>query len=80
MTLKSEQLDDRDIPDKTCKTCKYWKLINKMGDCIKTVHGWREMAASGTDWDTCKASGQFDGGIITGPDFGCLHHEFKETP
>ena len=55
-----------------CRDCQYWKLINKMGDCVKTINGWIEGVGSTSD------DGNWDGGIITGPDFGCVHWEEKE--
>ena len=57
----------------TCKTCKHWggppPMEDKQAKCLNPkvgAHGEGEDEAS-------DAEGY--GGIFTGPDFGCVHHE-----
>ena len=70
-------IDDRETPERktigTCKECRWWKLIYVMGDCTKTVSGWRGTMASGNNENS-----EWEGGVLTGPDFGCWHWEEKE--
>ena len=56
----------------TCKECKWWQVpTNKMGMCLKTVHGWRRgFGVMAAEWES---------GLYTGPDFGCIHFEEGES-
>jgi hypothetical protein len=65
----------------TCKTCKWWGEIQKRyGDgseyaaceCPKLDHRY-----GGNDPDGAVDAEEY-GGIFTGPDFGCIHHEPKD--
>ena len=52
-----------------CDNCKYWKEPNnKMGMCLKTINGWE--AGVGT-----MSEDGWEGGIYTGPYYGCVHFE-----
>tara|TARA_B110001454_G_C12577571_1_gene374653 strand:+ start:172 stop:387 length:216 start_codon:yes stop_codon:yes gene_type:complete len=50
-----------------CEDCKHWKEPdNKMGECLKTINGWREGIAS-------MSPNGWECGMYTGPRFGCVH-------
>ena len=52
-----------------CEDCKHWKQPNhKMGECLKTINDWREGIG------TMSPNG-WEGGMYTGPRFGCVHFE-----
>jgi len=56
----------------TCNDCKYWQPpVNKMGECLKTVSGWRVGIGSYNN------NGDWEGGFYCGPDFGCIHWAHK---
>jgi hypothetical protein len=52
-----------------CENCRFWgKPSNKMGTCLKTIHGWKGGVGTMSDegWEA---------GIYTGPEFGCIYFE-----
>ena len=62
----------------TCKTCKHWEKENHIPHwtehrCIILNDHERDEGRA----DCLVAPDQGLGGIYTGPDFGCIHHEPK---
>ena len=54
-----------------CSSCKYWRLPNnKMGTCLKTIQGWKGGVGTIADFE-------WEAGIYTGPDYGCIYFEDK---
>ena len=59
--------------NRLCINCRYWKEPNnKMGECLKTINGWESGIGTMSD------SG-WEGGMYTGPYFGCIHFEKGEN-
>lgn len=71
---------------KTCKTCKFWTpcRTDTQRDGTKVVVGEcdfcpdpNELSTTlGVDYGAYDDSGLY-AQIVTGPDFGCVHHEEK---
>ena len=59
----------------TCKDCKYWRREQEqsMKPCKKERTSDRDAVDGG--WTE---KGEYVRGIVTGPDFGCIHWEKKD--
>jgi hypothetical protein len=61
----------------TCKTCKWWGRVREgCCDFVDTLHSAKpatrfEIYASADDDHNLQAY------LLTGPDFGCIHHEAR---
>ena len=79
--LAAAFLEETPLSDKpTCKTCKHWYQHNdgSCGQCGQLViDGDGEPVANGVA-SRCPTETDF-GALVTGPDYGCIHHEPKET-
>src|SRR5687767_2121879 len=66
------------MPMETCKTCKWWCLPDdgagshppKRGQCIHP-----KLRPNNEAQDGARGGGHYDYGVLTGPDFGCVHHQ-----
>ena len=65
----------------TCKDCKWWQDWRPKNTCGECVH-----SHTTKDWPMCDqvqengeddADGDGPYGLLTGPDFGCVHWEAK---
>lgn len=65
------------MEDKTCKTCKWWSgnaALDKAAFCgsPKLSPDQLHVASDGA------IDSEEYGGICTGPNFGCIHHESEQ--
>lgn len=60
-----------------CKTCKWWanQAWPEDGNMRECLH---ENVEGGIHGDDRLVAIYCDGEILTGPDFGCVHHEEKD--
>lgn len=67
----------------TCKTCKWWKWFEAKQELEKKPEFTHKPCLNPKTWDD---SGSLDGTyimnsidsfLVTGPSFGCIHHEPK---
>jgi hypothetical protein len=68
----------------TCKTCKWWvehqETKNPNGTVSDYMHHQcthHKIGGGDSDTDGLDDQSDFDHGIGTGPNFGCIHHEQK---
>ena len=68
------------LKPKTCKDCRWWAetLANgspcREGDQHLCLHPKVDMPY-GDAMDGLDSNADYDYGVTTGPDFGCIHHE-----
>jgi hypothetical protein len=64
----------------TCKTCKWWNN-NPLGNEIPNTWGYCDELEriSGDIPPVDGLLAIYADAILTGPDFGCVHHQEKET-
>ena len=69
----------------TCKTCKWWGLVDSYDNSLKYCKKAEDMGSSewrglfsGSNWNDHANRGELTDNCVTGPDFGCVHHEDKE--
>lgn len=64
----------------TCDTCKFWMPRKDARFAHSTARECRSDKVSELAYgdDTLSYSYHEDGEILTGPKFGCIHHEPKE--
>ncbi len=65
----------------TCKTCKYWsdnlKIVDKVSDCGKV--GSYDSGEMTFAMDiTVDDDSNLNSYLMTGEDFGCIHHKDKD--
>ena len=54
-----------------CVDCKHWKKPrNVMGICLKTIEGWESSVGTMDE--------EWEGGLYTGPLYGCVHFRKAE--
>lgn len=57
-----------------CKTCRHWDDRGRRDSAMCECKNSNVLAGDGID-EACSETGCF----YTGPDFGCVHHESKES-